>query len=153
MNSLHRLLNCENRWIRVLLHVQLSIEHMSIVYTCNTYFVMHWSMLFVRECLVIVRIQYLAMKVVSCLRKTTGAFDGSWTHDWPITIQMCNTAFTDDRTLEHVLLLDIITCDALFKYLCIYIYVHYICASSIRMLVFSDLIQTMSEHDWSNVTV
>jgi len=23
---------------------QQSIEHMSIVYTCNTYFVLHWSM-------------------------------------------------------------------------------------------------------------
>jgi len=23
-------------------------EHVSIVYTCNTYFVMHWSMLFIR---------------------------------------------------------------------------------------------------------
>jgi len=24
--------------------LQQSIEHMSIVYECNTYFVMHWSM-------------------------------------------------------------------------------------------------------------
>jgi len=37
MNSLHRLLNCEIGELD-------SIEHMSIVSTCNTYFVMHWSM-------------------------------------------------------------------------------------------------------------
>ena len=36
-----------------------SIEHVSIVYTCNTYFVMHWSMLFIRESLVNVLIQYM----------------------------------------------------------------------------------------------
>ena len=51
-----------NKWIR--LHVLLqqiqiqSIEHVSIVYTCNTYFVMHWSMLFIQEYLVNVLIQY-----------------------------------------------------------------------------------------------
>jgi len=27
--------------------LQQSKEHMSIVYTCNTYFVMHWSMWFI----------------------------------------------------------------------------------------------------------
>jgi len=32
--------------------LQQNIEHVSIVYTCNTYFVMHWSMLFIREYLV-----------------------------------------------------------------------------------------------------
>ena len=32
--------------------LQRSIEHVSIVYTCNTYFVMHWSMQFIREYLV-----------------------------------------------------------------------------------------------------
>jgi len=34
-----------------------SIEHASIVYTCNTYFVMHWTMLFIRVYLVNVLIQ------------------------------------------------------------------------------------------------
>ena len=38
-----------NRWIRL---SQQSVEHVSIVYTCNTYFVMHWSMQFIREYLV-----------------------------------------------------------------------------------------------------
>jgi len=33
--------------------LQQRIEHMSIVYTCNTYFVMHWSMLFIREYVII----------------------------------------------------------------------------------------------------
>jgi len=27
--------------------LQQSIEHVSIVYTCNTYFAMHWSMWFI----------------------------------------------------------------------------------------------------------
>jgi len=27
--------------------VQQSIEHVSIVYTCNTYFAIHWSMFFI----------------------------------------------------------------------------------------------------------
>ena len=40
--------------------LQQSIEHVSIVYTCNTYFVMGWSMFFIWGCLVNVRIQYLA---------------------------------------------------------------------------------------------
>jgi len=35
---------------------QQSIEHMSSVYTCNTYFVMHWS---IKECQVNVRMQYM----------------------------------------------------------------------------------------------
>jgi len=38
--------------------LQQSIEHVSIVYICYTYFVMHWSMLFIQESLVNVRIQY-----------------------------------------------------------------------------------------------
>jgi len=38
--------------------LQQSIEHVSIVYTCNTYFVMHWFMLFIQENLVNVLIQY-----------------------------------------------------------------------------------------------
>jgi len=37
---------------------QSNIEHVSIVYTSNTCFVMHWSMLFIQECLVNVLIQY-----------------------------------------------------------------------------------------------
>ena len=32
-----------NRWIR-LSCIELSIDHVSIVYTCNTCFVKHWSM-------------------------------------------------------------------------------------------------------------
>jgi len=31
--------------------LQQSIEHVPIVYTCYTYFVMHWSMLFIRAIL------------------------------------------------------------------------------------------------------
>jgi len=42
--------------------LQQSIKH--IVYTCNTYFVMHWSMLFIREYLVNVLIQYIGPKIV-----------------------------------------------------------------------------------------
>ena len=30
--------------------LQQSIEPVFIVYTCNTYFVMHWSLLFIQEC-------------------------------------------------------------------------------------------------------
>jgi len=29
--------------------LQQSIDYVSIEYTCNTYFVMHWSMLFIRK--------------------------------------------------------------------------------------------------------
>ena len=29
--------------------VQQSIEHVSSEYTCNAYFVMHWSMQFIRQ--------------------------------------------------------------------------------------------------------
>jgi len=39
--------------------LQQSIEHVSIVYTCNTYFVVHWSIQFIREYLVDVLIQYI----------------------------------------------------------------------------------------------
>jgi len=46
MNSLHGLLNCEIGGLDCRL-LQQSIEHVSIVYTCNTYFVIHWSMLFI----------------------------------------------------------------------------------------------------------
>ena len=43
VNSLHRLLNCEIGGLDY--HViTTSIEHVSILYKCNTYFVMHWSM-------------------------------------------------------------------------------------------------------------
>jgi len=35
----------------------VSLEHVSIVYTCNNYFVMRWSMLFIPEYLVNVLIQ------------------------------------------------------------------------------------------------
>jgi len=38
--------------------IQQSTEHVSILYTCITYFVMHWSMLFIWEYLVDVFIQY-----------------------------------------------------------------------------------------------
>jgi len=37
--------------------LQQSIEHVSIVYTCNIYFVMCWSMWFIREYMVNVLIQ------------------------------------------------------------------------------------------------
>jgi len=39
VNSLHRLLNCEIGGLRFVVLLQQSIEHVSIVYTCNTYFV------------------------------------------------------------------------------------------------------------------
>jgi len=42
--------------------LQQNIEHVSIVHTCNTYFVMHWSMLFIQEYLVNVLIQYRCVK-------------------------------------------------------------------------------------------
>ena len=42
--------------------LQQSIEHVSIVYTCITYFVMRWSMLLIREYLVNVRIQYTLLR-------------------------------------------------------------------------------------------
>jgi len=45
-----------NRGMRVLL--QQSIYHVSIVYTCNTYFVMHWSIWFIPWFQVNTRIQY-----------------------------------------------------------------------------------------------
>ena len=41
VNYLHRLLNCEIGGLDC--HV-ITTEHVSIVYTCNTYFIMHWSM-------------------------------------------------------------------------------------------------------------
>jgi len=41
VNSLHGLLNCEIGELDLLL--EQSTEHVSIVYTCNTYFVMQWS--------------------------------------------------------------------------------------------------------------
>jgi len=37
--------------------LQQSLEHVPIVYTCNTYVVMHWSVLFIRECVVNVLVQ------------------------------------------------------------------------------------------------
>ena len=37
--------------------LQQSIEHVSIVYTCNIHFAMHWSMYFIQEYLVNVFIQ------------------------------------------------------------------------------------------------
>ena len=44
---------------------------MSIVYTCNTYFVMHQSLLFIQECLVNVLIQY---------KRTTPGVSGPCSH-------------------------------------------------------------------------
>jgi len=39
--------------------LQQSIEHVSIVYTCTTYFAMRLSMSFIQQCLVNVCIQYM----------------------------------------------------------------------------------------------
>jgi len=39
MNSLHRLLHCEIGGLESCYY-----NRVSIIYTCNTYFVMHWSM-------------------------------------------------------------------------------------------------------------
>ena len=46
--------------------LQQSIKHDSIVYTCITYFAMHWSMLFISQFQVNIRLQYLV--VISALR-------------------------------------------------------------------------------------
>jgi len=62
VNSLQCMLNCEIGDKTVML-LQQSIEHMSIVYTCNTYFVMHWSMYFFREYLVNVLVQYVHQSI------------------------------------------------------------------------------------------
>ena len=43
VNSLHRLLNCEIGGIDCRV-ITTKKEHVSNVYTCNTYFIMHWSM-------------------------------------------------------------------------------------------------------------
>jgi len=47
VNSLHKLFNCEIGGLDCGVILKQSIEHVSIVNTCNTYFVMHWSMLFI----------------------------------------------------------------------------------------------------------
>jgi len=44
VNSLHGLLNCEIGGLNLYVITTEYIEHVSIVYTCITYFVMHWSM-------------------------------------------------------------------------------------------------------------
>ena len=57
VNSLHGVLNCEIGALDC--HViTIQHRHVSIVYTCNAYCVMHWSMYFFREGLVNVLIQY-----------------------------------------------------------------------------------------------
>ena len=43
VNSLHGLLTCEIGGLDCVVLLQQSIEQVSIVYTCNTYFAMHWS--------------------------------------------------------------------------------------------------------------
>ena len=54
VNSLHGLMNCEKGGLDCVL-LQHSIKYVSILHTCNTYFVMHWSILFIQECPVNVR--------------------------------------------------------------------------------------------------
>ena len=44
--------------------LQQSIEHVSHVNTCNTYFVMNWSMLFIPGYLVNVLIHYMGGKTL-----------------------------------------------------------------------------------------
>jgi len=63
VNSLHRLLNCEIGGLDCHVIIQQSIEHVSTVYTCYTYFVMHWSIQFIREYLVNVLIQCMYINV------------------------------------------------------------------------------------------
>jgi len=58
-NSLHELLNCEIGGLDCHVITTEYIYLVSIVYTCNTYFVMHWSMPFIREYLVTVFIHYI----------------------------------------------------------------------------------------------
>ena len=57
--------------------LQQSVEHVSIVYTCNTYFVMHWSMLFIRQYLVSVLIQYHLVKNVYALKAVDSVLQAS----------------------------------------------------------------------------
>ena len=57
--------------------LQQKKEHVSIVYTCNTYFVMHWSKKFIWEYLVNVLIQYTKLKLLWLRCKLIG----SWTNN------------------------------------------------------------------------
>ena len=47
VKSLHRLLNCEIGELDCHVITKENIKHASIVYTCYTYFVMHWTMQFI----------------------------------------------------------------------------------------------------------
>ena len=60
VTALHRLLNCE---LDCRVFLKQTIEHVSITYTSNTYFVMHWSISFIQECQVHVLLQYMYDKV------------------------------------------------------------------------------------------
>ena len=57
MDLLQGLLNSEIGVLDLIaMLLQQRIEHVSSVYTCNTYLLMHWSMYFIRQCLVNVRL-------------------------------------------------------------------------------------------------
>ena len=60
VNSLHGLLNCEIGGLdcHVITTEYKCIQLVSIVYTCNTYFVIHWFMYFIQECQLNVLMQY-----------------------------------------------------------------------------------------------
>jgi len=48
VNSLHRLLNCETGGLECrVITTEYRTRAQSNVYTCITYFAMHWSMLFI----------------------------------------------------------------------------------------------------------
>ena len=86
--------------------LQQSIEHVSIVYTCNTYFVIHWSMQFIRQYLVIVLIQYLRsvykthMHMFNNKEKKTSCQD-KYTHLYEINVRI-NTRILLPVTFHHV---------------------------------------------------
>jgi len=59
LNSLCGQLNCETGGLDYRI---ITTENVLIVYTCNTYSAMHWSMYFFQECPVDILMQYLYSK-------------------------------------------------------------------------------------------
>jgi len=58
LNALHGLLNCEIGGLDGRVIITESIKPVSILYTCITYFAMHWSMLLTPYFQLNIRIQY-----------------------------------------------------------------------------------------------
>ena len=57
VNSLHGMLNCGIGGFDCPV-TTAEYKHVSIIYRCNTYCVIHWSVQFIRECLANVLMQY-----------------------------------------------------------------------------------------------